>query len=326
LNLVQQGSADAEERARLAALGYLSGAASPADGPLRNPRDHIRILARVQEAFTLYRTGRYVESVELCRAILRDDPDLVDVYTQLAGSLRRLGRLEEARDAYREAVKRSPQLVDSIAMEMAKLELDLGNLEAAELNARQAMKLNPAEAHLIRAGVAMQRRDWNTAEKEARLALGRDDRPRVPALIMLARALVEQKNLPEALTYIDRAAARIREDGAPDVATLASTRGDILARMGRSREAEAAFREEIAKFPATRDAYLRLSLLLASQQRFAEIEPTLEAMIEGSPFPATYILAAQAMSDFGNDAGARAYRTRGERLAAEMRRRQAGSG
>lgn len=319
LNLETQASADPEEMARLAALGYLSGRAADGGGPRRNPRDHIQVLARVQQTFALNQQRRYRESVELCREILRDYPDLVDVYNQLAGNLRRLGRREEALDAYREAIRRSPQLVDSFAIEVAKLELDLGDLEAAELNARQAMKLNPAEAHLILAAVAMARRDLRKAEQEARLALGREDRPRVPALILLARVLVEQGRLQEALAATDRAAARVAEDGARPVATLASTRGDILARLGRNVEAEAALREEMARFPATTDAYVRLALLQASQRRFAEIQPTLEAMVKASPMPRTYQLAARAMSDFGNDQGAREFRRRGKRLAADLR-------
>ena len=254
LALAAPGSADAEERSRLAALGYLSAPAEAAasggkNGPRRNPRDHIRVLARVQQTFALNQQGRYRESVELCREILRDYPDLVDVYNQLAGDLRRLGRLEEALAAYREAIRRSPPLVDSLAVEVAKLELDLGNLTAAELNARQAMKLNPAEAHLLLAGVAVARKDWPTAESEARLAEGRADRPRVPALLLLGRVLVEQGKLAEGLAVLDRAARRVAEDGAKPVPTLASSRGDALARLGRLAEAEAAFRAEIAGFP-----------------------------------------------------------------------------
>lgn len=320
LNLVAPGNADPEEAARLAALGYLSGPASATDGPRKNPRDHIEVLAKIQQTFALNQEGRYRESAELCREILRDYPDLVDVYNQLAGNLRKLGRSAEALEAYREAIRRSPQLVDSLAVEVAKLELDLGNLDAAEMNAQQAMKLNPAEAHLLLAGVASERADWAAAEREARLAIGREDRPRVPALILLARVLVEQGELVEALAAADRAAARIAEDGAPAVATLASTRGDILARMGRTTEAESAFRREIGTFPATTDAYTRLAILLASQHRFAEIEPTLEQMVKASPRPATYELAARAMADLGNQEGARSFRRRGERLAAELRR------
>jgi tetratricopeptide (TPR) repeat protein len=172
----------------------------------------------------------------------------------------------------------------------------------------------------------MERSDWKTAEAEARLALDREDRPRVPALILLARVLVEQGRLPEALAMTDRAAARISEDGAAPVPTLASTRGDILGRMGRLPEAEAAFRREIERFPTTRDAYVRLSFLLASQRRFNEIAPTLEAMIRASPMPATYIMAAEAMAQMGNEEAARAYRRRAEQQAAELRRQAAARG
>src|SRR5205807_3775730 len=112
------------------------------------------------------------------------------------------------------------------------------------------------------------------------------NRPRVPALVLLARVLVQEQKLDQALTVIDRAAARVAQEGAHPVPTIASTRGDILARLGRDQEAEAAFREEIAKFPQTTDAYVRLALLLASEHRFNEIDPTLESMVKASPSPA----------------------------------------
>lgn len=79
-------------------------------------------------------------------------------------------------------------------------------------------------------------------------ALGSQDHPQVAALIFLARVQAGQQKLDEALSVADRAAAQISQKGAHPVATLASTRGDILARMGRNHEAEAAFREEIAHF------------------------------------------------------------------------------
>lgn len=312
LNLEAMSPADPEEMKRLAALGYLSGAGSTT-GPRLNPRDHIAVLAKVQRTFVLNQEKRYRESADLCREILREYPDLVDVYNQLAGNLRRLGRSEEALVAYKEAIRRSPQLVDSMAIEVAKLELDLGRLDAAQLNAQQALKLNPAEARLILAGVAMARKEWIAAERDARLALDDESRPRIPALILLARILVEQGRLSDALAAADRAVARIQQDGAPPVATLASTRGDILARMGRNAEAEAAFRHEIQMFPTTTDAYVRLAILLASQKRFTEIAPTLEAMVTASPAPRTYHLAAQAMSDLGNEEAARAFRRRAQR-------------
>jgi choline-sulfatase len=310
LNLQPQQAADPEERARLAALGYLSGAATAGSGPLKNPRDHIAVLARVQQAWTLNQQRRYAEAVDLCRQILRNDPNLVDVRYQLADNLRILGRSQEALDVYRDAIRRSPQLVDSVAIEIAKVELDLGDLKAAELNAQQAMKLDPNEAHLILAAIAEAKADFSGAEREARLALGSADRPRVPALILLARVLAEEQKLPDALDVVNRATERVAQEGAHPVATLASTRGDILARMGRNQEAETAFREEMTRFPTTTTAYVRLAVLLASEHRFAEINLTLEAMVKASPRPATYLLAARTMHDLGNEEGARAFRAR----------------
>jgi arylsulfatase A-like enzyme/predicted negative regulator of RcsB-dependent stress response len=310
LNLQAQQSADSEEQARLKSLGYLTGATPAGNGPLLNPRDHIAVLARIQQTWALNGQGRYAEAADLCRAILRDYPNLVDVEFQLADNLRRIGRPKEALDTYRDAIRRSPQLIDSAAIEIAKTDLDVGDLQAATLNAQQAMKLNPDEAHLVLAAVAQAKQDWPGAEREARLALGAPDRPRVPALIFLARVLAQQQKLDDALATIERAAARVAQQGAHPVPTLASTRGDILARMGRNQDAESAFREEMAKFPATTEAYTRLAVLLASEHRFGEIEPTLEAMVRASPRPGTYLLAAQTMHNLGNEAGARAFRAR----------------
>jgi choline-sulfatase len=322
LNLQPQRPANTEEMARLSALGYLSGAAVHTTGPLRNPRDHINVLARVQQTFVLNQQKRYSESVALCREILREEPDLVDVYMQMAGDLRRLGRLAEALDAYREAIRRSPQLVDSVAIEIANVELDLGDLKAAELNARQAMKTDPADAHLVLAAVAEARSDLPLAEREARLTASPEDRPNVAALVILARILASQQKLDEALAVANRAIARADEEGAHPVATVFSTRGDILARMGRTDGAEADFRKEIERFPDSTEAYVRLALLFASEHRFSEIGPALEAMVKASPKPATYFLAAREMKDLGNDAGARTFRGRGERLAADVRARK----
>ena len=306
LNLQQEAPANSEERAKLAALGYLSGAASQSNGPLKNPRDNIGVLQQVQQTFVLNQEGKYRESIELCKQILKSNPDLVDVYTQMAGDYRRLGMLQESLDAYREAVRRSPQLADSVASEVAKLDFDRGDYKAAAANAELAMKLDPKDAHFVLAGIAERQNDLPRAEQEARQAL-----PRIGAMIMLARILAEEHKLDEALAMIERAAGN---QGDHPVATISSTRGDILARMGRNQEAEAAFRDEIQRFPATNDSYVMLALLLASEHRFTEIGPTLEAMVKASPVPATYFLAAREMQDLGNNDGARFFRSQGEQM------------
>ena len=86
------------------------------------------------------------------------------------------------------------------------------------------MKLDPAEAHLILGAVAEARSDLVGAEREARLALGSQDRPRVPAMIMLARVLAQEQKLDEALAVANHAVERVEQEGAHPVPTLAAIR------------------------------------------------------------------------------------------------------
>ncbi|HZI64276.1 MAG TPA: tetratricopeptide repeat protein, partial [Thermoanaerobaculia bacterium] len=326
LRLEAPAAVDPEEAARLAALGYLGNVASEPSGPPRDPKQHVRELERVGRAHELTRQGRLVEAVELCRDILREYPELVDIHTQLAATLRRLGRHDEALAAYREAIRLAPHLLDTLAVEIGKLELDLGRLEQAELNARQALAAYPLEAHLLLAGVELARRDLSAAEREARQAVGEASSPRLAALVFLARVLVEQGRLPEAFQAVDDAAARIGSSGARPLPTLEATRGDVLARLGRSAEAEAAFRREIELFPRTTEAYVRLAILLAEQRRFGEIEPTLEAMVRAAPAPRSFQLAAKTLEDLGNVRAAASFRRRARQSASAPGASRGGAG
>ncbi len=310
LQLDAPAPVDAEEAARLAALGYLGSVAAEPSGPRRDPKQHVRKLESVGRAHELTQEGRLLEAVELCREILREYPELVDVHTQLAATLRHLGRHDESLAAYREAIRLAPAMRDSLAVEIGKLELDRGRLEQAELNARQALAAYPLEAQLLFAGVELARGDLTAAESAARQAVGEASNPRLAALVFLARVLVEERRLPEALAAVENAAARIAAGDARPLPTLEATRGDVLARLGRAAEAETAFRREIELFPRTTEAYVRLSILLAEQRRFDEIEPTLEAMVRAVPAPRTSGLAAQTLEDLGNVGAAADFRRR----------------
>jgi len=308
--------ASAEEMAKLAALGYLAATGAAATGPLPDPKAHLDLLADIQRSFALSAEGRHDEALDLCYQLLAANPDLIDVRNQLAGVLRKLGRFEEALEVYAETERRFPGLSESLAIERAKIELDLGRLDRAEAEARRAAAANPLESRLILAAVAGRRGDWPRAVVEARAGLGDPARPRVPALLLLARALLAQDRLDEARAEAERAIAEIRRPGAPPVATVESTYGDILARLGRDAEAEVAFRREIELFPRAPEPYVRLAILLAAQHRFDEIEPTLDALVAANPSPRALLAAAETMDRLGNREGAAAYRARARAAAA----------
>ena len=314
--------ASAEEMAKLAALGYLGGTsgASADDGPLPDPKAHMEILDAVQRSFTLTSEGRYEEALDLCYRLLAENPNLIDARNQLAGVLRKLGRFEEALEVYVETERRFPQFGESLAIERAKVELDLGRLDRAEAEARRALVANPLEAHLVLSAVAGRRSDWPGAIEEARAAVGDPDQPRVPALLLLAQALLAQDRLDAALAEAERAAEVTRRPGAAPVPTVDSTYGDILARLGRDAEAEAALRREIAHFPKAPEPYTRLAILLASQHRFDEIEPTLEALVAANPTPVAFVAAAETMERLGNVEDAARYRARARAADQEMAR------
>lgn len=315
LDLVAAGPASDEERRKLAALGYLTGTAASDDGPRDDPKRRIGELVKLQTAFELVQQDRLTEALEKLRRLVASQPGMVDAQIQLAATARRLGLFAEALEHYREAARLSPGHVESVAVEIAKIELDLGNLDAAAENARLALPSSPDEAHFLLAAIAARRSDWAAAETEARAGLGDAKKPRIPAAILLAEILGERGDPQAGLALLAGVQERIRANEAPPAATLDSTLGDLLARTGREAEAEAAFRREIEAFPHTEEAYVRLAILFAAQHRFEEIQPTLEAMVRARPTPATFELAARTMADLGNDEDAAAYRRRGRELS-----------
>ena len=303
-----------EDEARLARLPVRRRDGSEADRWPTQARS-IHVLADMQNlapGAEGHRRGRAA-----CRAVLATQPNLVDARIQLGSLLRRLGRADEAREEYREVIRRSPEMLDTVAIEMGKIALEQGRLDEAAENARLALVAAPDEAHLLLAGVAIRENDWSEGEREATAALGDAARPRIPALILLARVLIEQGRLDEARTRLENARARIARGEAQPVVTLEGTYADVLGRQGHNEEAEAAFRREIETFPHSEEAYVRFAILLASEHRFAEIQPLLDRMVAAKPIPPIYELAAQTMSNLGNEEGPRQYRRAAARLFAQ---------
>ena len=304
-----------EERQKLSALGYLTGSAAETGGPRPDPKSRIGQLERLQQDFERVEKGQLTEAETDLRDLVRANPEMIDARVQLAAVQRRLGRFEESRANYREVIRQEPGYLQTVAIEIGKIELDLGNLDAAQQNAEIAMPSSPDEAHLLLAAVAARRGEWGRAESEARTAFGDSERPRIPAMLLLAQILGQRGQNEQGLDLLAAIDRRIASGEARPLPTLESTRGDLLARLGREGDAEAAFRKEIAAFPRTEEAYGRLAILLASEHRFEEIQPALDAMIAAKPTPATCALAARTLDDLGNHAGAEAYRRRARELA-----------
>lgn len=243
VELAPPSSVSGEDAEKLAALGYI-GSVRSVSGELPDPKDRIADLEALKAA----------RSLADFQAIVQRNPQFADAWLRMAALQERLGMVEEAIASYRAGINAAPMLAAQNASAVGALYLRLGKLAEAEAHARLA------DNHHLLGRVALARRDYATAEREARAAMN-DRLWRGPAMVLLAQVHVAQGRLGEALAMLQNA---------PPARDLEATRGDILARMERVDEAVAAFEKEIAAYPENYDAYAKLALLQLALGRDAE--------------------------------------------------------
>jgi len=275
---------DPEEAKKLAALGYLGSTHLAASGPLPDPKDRIGEIADMMRAVKLASEDRDDEAIAAFRAIVAKNPKLSDAWNELARTLEKRGRLEEASEAYRSAIDESSELAGEFALSRGSVLLRLGKLDEAARHAGLGEKVNPSGAHLLHARVALARKDHRTAETEARAAQS------AAGNVLLAQVLAEQGRLAEALTVIDATEKTDARD---------AVRGDVLARMERYPEAIEAFRADIASFPRDLDAYTKLAIVYALQERADEARAAVAEMVRNNPTDEARKLAAKTRKELG---------------------------
>lgn len=91
---------DEEQRAQLAALGYLSSSVPESDGDRPDPKSQLHVLQALREGATAYRDQNYQQAVALLEPLLADNPQMADGWTVLGHSLNNLGRRDDALHAY----------------------------------------------------------------------------------------------------------------------------------------------------------------------------------------------------------------------------------
>jgi thioredoxin-like negative regulator of GroEL len=74
---------------------------------------------------------------------------------------------------------------------------------------------------------------------------------------------------------------------------------DALAHLERVEEARAQFEAEIAAFPQDGRARIGLAMLYRAQGRVREANETIAAMLQATPTPANFVVAARTLQAFG---------------------------
>lgn len=292
----------AEEREKLAALGYIGSGGSAAEGPLADPKDKIGIFRELQAAFRLSREGKEEEALAAFDSLLAREPAMVDLWDVRAKTLFRLGRTKEGIASAKEALRRNPSATH-LAADLANALLLDGQLEDARKHAELAMRSDPGKAHSILARVHLAAGDLAAAEAAAKeaIAAGGDVNA---AVHTLASVQHRRGDFAAALETSQRLTVNPLPRG------VWSLRGDALARLGRSREAEAAFRRELQAFPDHTEAAGRLVLLLVSENRNGEATDVIRDLANASPGRRTYAAIAETLRIVGDDDGARYWSAR----------------
>ena len=102
----------ADARERLQALGYVGAQTDVSTTPgeaLPDPKDKREILERYRAAVDFAGQRKWAQAIALLQQILRDDPEMADVWSQLAVFATRLDRFELAVDAYKHYIELKPQ-------------------------------------------------------------------------------------------------------------------------------------------------------------------------------------------------------------------------
>jgi arylsulfatase A-like enzyme/Tfp pilus assembly protein PilF len=311
----------AEARERLESLGYVGGQSFAAPRPgesLPDPKDKRQILEQYREAVELAAARRWPQAIAVLEEILRGDPEMADVWGQLAIFATRLDRFDLAADAYAHHIELQPDEPTAYIGAAAAL-LKLRKLDEARDHAQLAADVAPpanrrarAAAHEMLARIALARHDPDQAREEARL--GKEADPTLPLpLFIEARVLYDEARYEDALLLFERAIGELKKPGALQMIELHFYTADTLARLERSDEAEAEFFEELKYFPQNTRARAGLAMLYQAGDRFDEAEAVLGDMIRITPTPESYALAARLYSMFGN-------RKQAEALRAESRR------
>ncbi len=311
----------ADARERLQALGYVGAQTdvSARSGDARpDPKDKRDVLERYRAAVDFASQRKWPQAIALLQLILRDEPEMADVWSQLAVFATRLDRHDLSVDAYKHYIALEPQDPTAYIGAAAGL-LKLRKLDEAREHASLAADVaadgdhrSKASAHEMLAKIALAKHDADAAREEAALARAED--PTLPLPLYIdARLLYDQGKYADALPGFTQALAELEKAGTQQIAELHFYTADTLARLERYPEAETEFIEELKYFPQNIRARGGLAMLYQASGRPDDAARVLGDMLRITPTPDSYALTARLYAMFGNRKQAAALRAEGRR-------------
>jgi tetratricopeptide (TPR) repeat protein len=303
----------ASDEERYALLGYLDvfpQAPSP-DGP--DVTVQSSTIDAYRAAATLIGQKKYSAGIRGLQTIVKAQPQLAAVHYQLGALLLRMGRLDEATQAFSTVRELRPDAAAG-AMALADTLMRAGKTMLAREQADIAIALAEHEdmrvlaaAHEMAARVALADKDPELATRHADAAHTADTTLPVPQFVR-GRLFYDEGKYEEAAAQFKEAEATLRERGGA-MADLHLYFGEALARLDRYPDAETQFREELHAYPRNLQAYTSLAMLYRASNRDADVEDVLNELVAATPTPEGYAVAAKLWTILGERSRAEALRS-----------------
>ncbi len=294
---------DPEAAERLRALGYVSGGhvSRPAGTPLRDPKDGIRFLPRLNRGMSAARSEPQVAIRELT-AVLAEDPGLLMARRTRAVAYAAAGQHDLAIGDLR-VLDKEGQLTPEDAIVLGDNLRAVGRFEESALILQRAAHENPTfvQPLISLAEVRIQEHKYDEAAALCERVL-----TLVPDQIEALRRLGDLAVRREDFATAGARYTRILELDGGDVAALTKL-GVVRMRSGRPDQAMQLFRQAIDRDPKNAEALLYFAGALASGGRPAEALPYFERAIAAGP-PSTIALNGLGLTRMalGDKAGAAA--------------------
>ena len=298
---------------RLAIAGFLAGPEPRPEAAPMTVMSDAAVFDTHARAARLVGEGRFAEAIDALKGIVKAHPELGAVHYGIGQLLARTGRLEEAAAAFERAEQTWPDslpvplALGDVLRRMGKLELARAQAETAIARAERGTPRDRVAAHESAARVALALMDAAAATTYAAVTVEVDPTSALPRFVK-GRLLFDEGKYEEAVEAFTEPQPADDDEPVPAaVAELELYKGESLARLERTEDAETAFRNEIEAFPRDPRAYLSLVTLYQSTKP-EEIEGVLDNLMEAVPTPEGYGLAAAAWATVGDTRRANAIR------------------
>lgn len=295
---------DAETRAKLASLGYVT----PSDsiiGTKRDPKSVVALFRTFEEATAMINSGRARDAVAPLEQLVRDDPSNHVFRETLARALRQNGDTPRAIALYREAVALAPNDADAwynLAVVLQESG-ESGRAGEAAFALGEAAKRDPGrpEIHNIRGTALAEHGDLAGAEKEFRATIAADPRN--------GRAYNNLGNVLRSMNREAEAAEAYRKATAiaPRYADPLNGLGTLLVAGGRAHDAVLYFDAALQIAPDFYEAQLNraIALQLAGDgpAAAAELQRLLERLPPARAFDSERVAARTLLGKLSPRAG-----------------------